>query len=285
MPEITASTSGPAAGTSARGTLVLIHGAWAGHWVWDRLRPLMEAQGWRTLAPGLPGCGEQLGEPAEASLQACAEALARRLEQEPGPLLLAGHSGGGAVATQLAEMLAERVLGVVYIAGMMLPSGTGFADIVRQLLPEHPEVAGIGPHLQWNPERTVSRVPPEAAASIFFNDLPATEARRIASRLGPQAEGSRAMVPHWTPERFGTLPRLYIEATRDQSVTLQAQRTMQALTPGADVVSLNAGHAPQVSQPGAVAGAIGSFARRIPAPVLAPANSPQTTSSLTTSIR
>lgn len=265
MPDANGSHSTP------KGTLALIHGAWAGSWVWGRLQPLLVAQGWTVVAPDLPGSSSQLGNPAEASLQACVDHVLDELKRAPGPLVLVGHSGGGAVATQVAETLPERARGVVYIAGMMLPSGTGFTSVVQAIIEEHPDAAGIGPHLEWEDDRMVTRVPPDAAASIFFNDLPPAEARRAAERLGPQAEGSRALVPWWTAERFGKLPRLYIEATEDRSVTLAAQRKMQAMVPGAEVISLRSGHAPQVSQPGAVAGAISGFARRIlpayPAPL------------------
>ncbi|WVM91593.1 hypothetical protein ULG90_16525 [Halopseudomonas pachastrellae] len=60
------------------------------------------------------------------------------------------------------------------------------------------------------------------------------------------------MVANWTAERFGRLPRLYLEATEDRSVVLAVQRKMQALVPGAQVVSLPCGHVPQVVQTAAV---------------------------------
>lgn len=79
------------------------------------------------MAPDLPGCGSRLGNPADASLSQCVDDLEKMLQKVEGPLLLVGHSGGGAVATQLAEAIPERVIGVAYLAGMMLPSGTGLA--------------------------------------------------------------------------------------------------------------------------------------------------------------
>ena len=106
---------------SERGiTAVLIHGAWAGGWVWEPLKPLLEEQGLRVLTPDLPGCGARLGDPRKASLIHCVDDLEQQLSHVAGPLLLVGHSGGGAVATQLAEALSERVVGVAFLAGMML---------------------------------------------------------------------------------------------------------------------------------------------------------------------
>lgn len=240
-------------------TLILIHGAWAGSWVWNRLAPLLRARGYRVITPDLPGSNVNPERAEEASLEECVREIRTVTENVDGPLFLLGHSGGGAVATQAAEDMADRVSGVIFLAGMMLPSGTGFAGIINERLPGDPSAAGIGPYLQWSKDRTMSRVPEDAACTIFFNDLPDALAREAAARLGWQAEGSRALVPVWSQNGFGTLPRLYIEATRDRSVTLPLQRTMQARTPGAEVVTLESGHAPQVSQPEAVADAVSGF--------------------------
>jgi pimeloyl-ACP methyl ester carboxylesterase len=64
---------------------------------------------------------------------------------------------------------------------------------------------------------------------------------------------------HTSAERFGRVPRLYVKALDDRSVILAAQRQMQRLVPGARVVSLPTGHAPQFSAPERLAGAIVPF--------------------------
>ncbi|WP_328187308.1 alpha/beta fold hydrolase [Marinobacter sp. OP 3.4] len=240
-------------------TAVLIHGAWAGGWVWDTITPLLEARGFRVLAPDLPGCGARLGDPAQASLTACVDDLEQQLSAITGPLLLVGHSGGGAVATQLAEAVSERVVGIAYLAGMMLPSGTGFGELVAEMVDAYPEASGIGPYLEWEAGGQVSRVPAHAIREIFLQDVSDATANQAIPRFGPQAEGSRALVPHWTPERFGQIPRLYVEARQDRSVVLPVQRQMQQLVPGAQAVSLDTGHVPQVAAPEAVANALAEF--------------------------
>lgn len=245
--------------TEAPITAVLVHGAWAGGWVWKSLTACLDERGFNVLAPDLPGCGARLGDPAEASLDHCVADLKGQLEDIDGPLLLVGHSGGGAVVTQLAEAICERVVGVVYLAGMMLPSGTSFGEVVAEMLGEYPEASGIGPFLTWEPDGKVSSVPGPAIREIFLQDVSESVARQAIPRFGPQAEGSRVLVPQWTPDRFGRLPRLYVEACQDRSVVLPVQRRMQALVPGARVMSLDTGHVPQVAAPEAVADALAEF--------------------------
>ena len=224
--------------------LLLIHGAWQGAWVWDALTPLLTAAGYTVDAPDLPD---------RATLDDYVAFLSVRL---PHPAIVIGHSGGGVVASQLAEARPDSVLGLVYLAGIMLPSGTGFSEVVAPLLPDHPEASGISPFLQWSADRMYSTVPPEAACDIFLQDVPREAAMAAGRRLTPQYEPGRSTVPHLTAQRFGAIPRLYVEALHDRSVVLAAQRRMQALTPGADIVSLPTGHAPHVADPAATAAAI-----------------------------
>ena len=242
-------------------TFVLIHGAWAGSWVWDALKPELEAAGHAVLTLDMPGNPQHPAAEEDISMAACMAHIAAACAEIEGLLLLVGHSGGGVIATQAAEMLAERVVGVAYLAGMMLPSGLGFAELTTELMQRHPEAAVIWPHLHWAEDRQSSTVPPEAVCEIFLQDLPREKAMAAAQRFCSQPEGTRALVAEWTAERFGRLPRLYVEATEDRSVVLAAQRKMQALVPGAQVVSLACGHVPQVVQTAAVAEALLAFAK------------------------
>jgi hypothetical protein len=54
-------------------------------------------------------------------------------------------------------------------------------------------------------------------------------------------------------ERFGRVPRAYIETTRDRTISLAAQRAMQAALPCAPVFTLDTDHSAFLSQPEALA--------------------------------
>jgi pimeloyl-ACP methyl ester carboxylesterase len=56
-----------------------------------------------------------------------------------------------------------------------------------------------------------------------------------------------------TPERFGRVPRTYVETTFDRAITLAAQRRMQAALPCESVFTLETDHSPFLSQPDALA--------------------------------
>ena len=231
--------------------MVLIHGAWQGAWAFDFWLPELARLGWRAEAVELPGNG---CDPADAtpssqvSLQRYVDHVLSVIEREPGPVVVVGHSGGGLTATAVAEAAPDRVAAVVYLAGMMLPSGMGFGQLVAQCQAEAPgtDLSGIGPWLSDTPAGVGSVVDPEAAARVFLQDCEPALARQLAARLKVQPHGGRDMAPVWTAARFGRVPRIYVEARADLSLRLPVQRRMQQLVPGAFPISLDCGHVPQV---------------------------------------
>jgi pimeloyl-ACP methyl ester carboxylesterase len=229
------------------GTIVLIHGAWQGSWAFDAWRPLLHACGWRTVAVDLPGNGWNPQPLLVPGLDCYAAHVAAVLADQPGPCVVLGHSGGGLTASQVAELVPGRVAALVYLVGMMLPSGMSFADLVAtQPDDDH---GGIVPYLERHEAGTMTAVPPDAARAIFLHDCPDDAAQTAASLLRPQPEAGRAVAPRLTAERYGRVPRIYVEALQDRSIDIRLQRAMQALSPGAAVISLDCGHVPQLAVP------------------------------------
>ena len=241
--------------------VVLVHGAWAGGWVWDTVTGPLRAAGLRPHVVDLPGVGGDDDEVVDLdTLADHVSALVRLLER---PAVLVGHSGGGVVVTRVAELIPDRVAGVAFVAGMMLPSGVDFAQLCAGI--GLPTDVGISRWLESSADGRETSVPPEAAAAVFFHDALEGEAIAAARRLRPQRESARLISAAWTPARFGALPRLYVEATGDRTVPIIAQRRMQQLTPGARVVTLHTGHVPQLSAPVPLCAALASFTRDVAA--------------------
>ena len=242
--------------------LILIHGAWQGSWVWAKLSPLLRHAGFHPVAIDLPGNGVDDTPPEQVDLECYLDFFDTLLKDLPEKVGLVGHSGGGLVATAVAERFAERIGGIAYIAGMMLPAGMSFAALQAEVDPPGTPPSGVSSQVVVSPDGLTSTVPHDAAIHYFLQDLPLAEAEAAAARLTPQPEGGRKVTVDHTPNRFGRIPRLYVEATDDRSVVIAAQRRMQKLVPGAERVSLDTGHAPHVSAPDQVAGALAPFFER-----------------------
>lgn len=236
--------------------LILIHGAWQGSWAWDYVVPLLRERGFNPDALDLPGNGADATPPTEATFDLHVRYIVDRIKAGSRPVWIVAHSGGGAAASQAAEIAAENVAGIVYVCGFMVPDGVAYSGLVDDEAAINPAARGIWPYLVKSADGETTSVPMEAALEIFYHDCPPDLAKTAAARLTPQPERTRMAVPRLTQARFGRLPRVYIEALRDRSVVLGLQRRMQALLPGARRFSLDSGHAPLISQPGNLVDAI-----------------------------
>ena len=236
--------------------IVLIHGAWQGAWAFEAWRPLLQAAGWQTHAIDLPGNGAH--EAGRADLDGYTDHVLQHLEALDAPAVVVGHSGGGITASQVAERAPQRVAALVYLAGMMLPHGMSFAQLVRVCRADYPAFSSgrVEPALQWNAARSASSVPAAVARELFLHDCQVVASERAAARLVPQPESGRAMTHQLRPARFGRVPRIYVECLQDRSVILPLQRRMQALQPGALRISLDCGHVPQLACPQALTAAL-----------------------------
>ncbi|HZU63583.1 MAG TPA: alpha/beta hydrolase [Novosphingobium sp.] len=258
----------PGAG-AARGTIVLIHGAWQGSWAFAAWQPLLAAAGWHSVAVDLPGNGINPEPLAADGLAAYTDHVVGVLRAQGRPCVVLGHSGGGQVAAQVAEAAPECVSALVFLVGMMLPSGMRFVDLLahcRRLYPEA-DFAGITPFLKASADGRFTQVPPAAAREIFLHDCPPEAAAAAALRLTPQPEWGRAVVPALTPQRYGSVPRIYVEALADRSIGIALQREMQALSPGARRITLPCGHVPQLACPGPLTDALCAVLEEIQADV------------------
>ncbi len=237
-------------------SIILVHGAWQGSWAFNAWTPLLEAAGWRVHAVDLPGNGWGPMARARADLDSYVRTVTEELHAIGEPAVLVGHSGGGITVSQVAEALPEQVAALVYLAGMMLPTGLGFEAVVAQAEAQARVPAGtysgIGPYLEWNSDRTISRVRPAGAMACFLHDCPPEAASRAAGLLQPQPQSGRTMRNHLSPGRFGRVPRIYVECEQDRSVLPALQRLMQQLVPGAKRIALPCGHVPQLACPDAL---------------------------------
>jgi pimeloyl-ACP methyl ester carboxylesterase len=234
-------------------TFVLIHGSWHGGWCFDEVKALLEADGHEVIAPDLPGMGGDEPALAAVTLRGWADfaaGLCRSAKQRP--VVLAGHSRGGLVVSQAAETAPEAIDALVYICAMMLPDGMSRAEFKKLERPNPAFDALISPTAGGH-GTVITGENPEA---VFAQLSPPDKALAAMKRLAAEPHGPRSEPLRLSAERFGALPRSYVECTGDRTIPLSSQRMMQELVPGARVVTLDADHSPFLSRPVELAGAL-----------------------------
>ena len=113
---------------------VLVHGAFAGAWIWGPLLDRLAAAGHSAEAMDLPGSGDDHTPVSEVTLDACAARLCEVLAQSSEPAVIVGNSMGGIVATQGAARCPGRVAALVYVAAFVPGNGQSLLDLTK--LPE-----------------------------------------------------------------------------------------------------------------------------------------------------
>jgi pimeloyl-ACP methyl ester carboxylesterase len=226
--------------------ILLIHGAWAGPWVWDGLIEELSSLGWRAEALALPGDGTHPIPPEQVTQDDYLTCLSNAILAEPGPVALVGHSGGGMLVTLWADTFPDRVSHGIWLAGMLIADGRSFDDIQRSVT-GHEDGFGVTPHIVPSDDGYSSCVPQDAAIAHFFHDAPPDIAKQAAARLTPQPNaGHRLRVT--AGDGFAALRKLYVLATEDRSVLPEAQDLMARSVPNVDCVRIATGHAPQLTR-------------------------------------
>jgi len=166
--------------------IVLLHGFGGSHHVWDDVRAFLDPSR-HVLAYDLPGHGRSLGIPAEGAAPSFAKALLADLAtRNLGPIHLAGHSLGGAVAVLMALFEPSRIASLTLLA----PGGFG-PDINASLLHDFAQAA--------SPEQLASCL--RAMAVPEFTPSDAMIEQTVAERC--------------VPGQIEALTSLYSRITRD----------------------------------------------------------------------
>lgn len=242
-------------GAPAR-TFVLIAGAWHGAWCWHRLTPLLESSGHRVITAELPGTGADATHPANISLETWARFVADVADAHECPILV-GHSRAGIVISRACELAPDRIGMLVYLSAYLLTRGSTMADEARRdsgsLVPDNMVPAASG--LSCTLEPTIVR-------DAFYGDCDEATVAFATARLAPEPLKPLVSPVRVTDARFGSVPRAYIECTRDRAVSLAAQRRMHAALPCDPVITLDSDHSPFLSHPRELAAALAGLSAR-----------------------
>lgn len=237
-------------------TFVLVHGGWNGGWCWEKVVPLLEEAGHGVEAPDLPGLGDDRTPIPEASLQSYVDRITQVLDAQPEPVVLVGHSSGGAVISQAAEQRPEKVKLLVYLAAFLLRDGETLFSAA-----EDETGSLVLPNLVMSEDGSSATIREDVIVEALFHDCPDEDAKRAKSRFVPQALAPFATPLALTEGNFGRVPRTYIETLQDRAVSPPFQKEMYERLPCQKVVSMDTSHSPFFSAPEELAGHLESLAR------------------------
>jgi pimeloyl-ACP methyl ester carboxylesterase len=225
-------------------TYLLIHGAWHGGWCWRRVVPLLEAKGHKAVAPDLPGHGDDQTPTAIVTLKSYADRICRIAGEQTEPVILVGHSMGGVAITQAAENCPKQIRALVYMCAFLPRNGDSLTTWASQ-----DPASMVNPSTLDIRSDGTSVFKRESTREAFYLQSTDEDVAFSQSRLVAQSGAPLGTPVETTPERWGRIPRYYIECARDRAITIKLQRAMQQASPCRQTFSIDTDHSPFFSAP------------------------------------
>src|SRR6266566_2490864 len=217
---------------SAKPTIVLVHGAFADGSSWQRVIPILQRDGYNVIAVQNP----------LTSLAADVETTKRVVDAQTGPVVLVGHSYGGAVITAAAAG-SSNVKSLVYIAAFAPDVG----EPIGKFGDQYP--ASLGAALR--PDKAgFLYVDPAQFHTVFAADLPEVEARVFAATQKPIIGSVFGAAPDQAA--WKTIPSWYLVSQDDKAINPDLER-FYAKRMNARTTEIKSSHVPFISHPADVA--------------------------------
>lgn len=226
--------------------VVLVHGAWQASYVWDQTEIDLKAAGYTVSVVKLPGHGDDTTPAYQVSFQTYVDEVKKAINAYNEPVILIGHSLGGAVITQTAAEVPQKIKKLVYVAGFIPQSGKSVLDYSQMdtasLLP---------PSLQLSEDQTLAGIvnPEVNLPKIFAQDATDAQKQFLVSKY--KAEPT---IPLGTPLTYKTEEynsvgqKYYIFTTADNTITYNFQQKMAKNAGITNTYTINSGHSPFVSK-------------------------------------
>jgi pimeloyl-ACP methyl ester carboxylesterase len=217
--------------TQSTKNIVLVHGGFVDGSGWESVYSLLKKDDYKVAIVQNP----------TISLAGDVAATKLVINAQDGPVILVGHSYGGAVITEAGTD--PKVVGLVYIAAFAPDKGESVNSLIKDPPPNAPVPPILPPKDGYLfldkskfPASFAGDVEPEKAAFMADSQVP----------WGLEALGGQITEPAWKPK-----PSWYLVATEDRMIPPPAQR-MMAQRAGSTVIEVAGSHAIYVSQPNAV---------------------------------
>lgn len=238
-------TLGAAATHTVKPTVVLVHGAFADSSSWNGVVARLEREGYPVV-----GVANPLRDLAGDSAY-----LSSFLDTLAGPVVLVGHSYGGAVITDAATSHAN-VKALVYVAAFAPDEGESALEITGGHPGSQLPSALV---VRTFPDGQEASIDPASFRRVFAGDVSSREARLMAAAQRPvtlAALGAPSSAPAWR-----SIPSWYLVAGADQAIPPAAEQAMARRAHAHTMTVPGASHAVAVSHPRAVADLVEAAAR------------------------
>lgn len=208
--------------------ILLVHGAWADGSSWSKVITLLSAKGFHCVAVQIP----------LTSLADDVATTERAIALQEGPVILVGHSYGGAVITQAGND--PKVVGLVYVAAFAPGDGESVGSISAPYPP-----TPLGAELRPDAQGFLS-ITPKGIAEDFAQDLTPAEKQLVLATQGPT--NGAAFGANITTAAWKTKPSWFVIAGSDRAIPPALEKA-EAARMKATSITVPSSHLAMLSHP------------------------------------
>ncbi|MEX5729866.1 pimeloyl-ACP methyl ester carboxylesterase [Rhodovulum iodosum] len=217
---------------------LLVHGACHGAWCWRDVLPPLAAAGHVAHAIDLPAAGLDPTPPETVTLEDCRDAVLSAIDA---PVILVGHSLGGATVTAAAAAAPAKIAALVYLTGWAPNEGESARDLRARYGCDDLLSAMV-----MSADRKTSTFDAAALEGLFYHDCPPGTVDYARAHLTPQPTAPSTAPAAALP---AGLPRHYIRCRADRAIPIDAQTDMTRDWPADCIHEMECGHSPFFAQP------------------------------------
>lgn len=224
---------------------ILVHGAWEGSWSWENTSPELEKHGHTITAIDLPGSIGNKQDISDVTMANYIKNVADEIRALDHTVIMVGHSMAGAIISQVAELMPEKIERLIYVAAFLLKNG----DSVLEAMQRDPDGEYL-PNLEFAEDQSYAKVPETVLRTIAFHDVDdkdvALAIPRMAEKQSTEPFASKVKV---SADRFGAVPKTFVRTTIDKITSPALQDEMIKNWEVEKVHILPSGHFPALSMP------------------------------------
>lgn len=225
-------------------TYVLVHGAWADESAWGFVRNQLAQQA-NVEVVNLPAHGADNRYGAGVGLGDYVQTVTETIQRASGKVVLVGHSMAGAVISQVAENIPEKIDKLIYVSAYLPKNGEDINSITNTFLKNKPIE-----FFEFNEDYSLVSIKRDALTEVVCADCPDYMKEVLVKyhRAEPVKAFNDKVV---LTSRFDSVPKYYISTRNDRAVPYALQQQMIKTNGGVkQVYEMNTSHLPFVVDPG-----------------------------------
>lgn len=219
-------------------TIILLGGSGLGPWAWERVAPLLNARGLRTLTPGLRATGDDCTPASEVSLADWIDDVTEFLAAQQHELTLVAHSFAGYVAAGALARDASRIRTAVFLDAVLPKPGKSWFDVSGPAVEQFMTGLANNGAIPWFTREQLDQLYP--GHGISEADYAWMQAKLTAQPLATYAQPAIAEPLDPAVTRLS-----YVRCLR----TAPPAADINADRPGWTFRTLDAGHWPMITNP------------------------------------